>query len=93
MTKFANYNYYCPSLLYPYIHMSKCLNVHISICPNVHVRVRVRVHRQGHGRMDIWTWIYGQMDIWTLRHMDIRTCCRDAGYDYKHCFEISYREC
>jgi hypothetical protein len=29
---------------------------------------------------DSWTWIY----VWAFRHtgIDIRTCCRDAGYDY-----------
>jgi hypothetical protein len=33
------------------------------------------------------------MVIWTFRHMDIRTCCRDAGYGCKHSFENYYREC
>ncbi len=39
---------------------------------------------------------YGEfdMDIWAFRHtgIDIRTCCRDAGYDYIHCNENSDRE-
>ncbi len=40
---------------------------------------------------------YGQfdMDIWAFRHtgIDIRTCCRDAGYDHIHCYENSDWEC
>ncbi len=37
--------------------------------------------------MDIWTWKYGHMGI---RHMDIMTCCRDAGYVYIHGYTNSY---
>jgi hypothetical protein len=43
--------------------------------------------------MDIWTYGRGCMDIWAFRQMDVRMCCRDAGYDYKHCFENSYQDC
>jgi hypothetical protein len=34
-----------------------------------------------HGHMDM---IYGHVDIWTFRHLDTRTCCRDAGHDSIH---------
>jgi hypothetical protein len=37
--------------------------------------------------MDIWTYGRGFMDIWAFRQMDIRMCCRDAGY------ENSYQDC
>jgi hypothetical protein len=43
--------YYCPSLLWPYVHMSKCPHAHMStrpyVCP--------------YGRVDVWT--YGHVDI------------------------------
>jgi hypothetical protein len=76
MTKFDNYNYYCPSLLCPYIHISKCPY----ICPYVHsmdmdTDMDIWTHR-------LWTWIYGYMDNWTFKLMHIRTYCSDAGYEY-----------
>jgi hypothetical protein len=55
-------------------------NVLWKICQYGHGHGHMDIRTYGHTDMDIQT--YGHMDIWTFRHMDLRTYCRDAGYDY-----------